>query len=112
MHDIEVHDGSSFRPFFATKHMVAILLTTQHTITPGECHSRSPVLRNKPYDARYYENYVYYVPQAAVDPDRVHAIRNWNEQEAETRRRQRHVKKRGGWKWWNFFKRKKKPKSK
>ena len=101
VHDIEVHDGSQFRPFYASKHLLALVLSTKHTITPGQCHSRSPVLRNKPYDTRYYENYVYYVPHEG-DSDRIHAIRNWNEEQAGSRKRKRDIKKRDKKKWKLF----------
>ena len=50
-----------FRPFFASEEILSLLLVVKKTIKPGEFESRSPVVKNKTYEQRYYENYVYYV---------------------------------------------------
>lgn len=62
VNDIEVNNGSMFRPYFARQELLILLLKTMHSMEPNQYVSRSPVMKNKTYEQRYYENYVYYIP--------------------------------------------------
>ena len=93
MHDIEVHDGSMFRPFFASKDLLDNVLLVKHTIKPGQYESRSPVMKNKPYETRYYENYMYYVP-TVTDALKIAAQAEAVQMRSAERKRQEELKNR------------------